>query len=313
MAAHTELKYRTYDQLLAEIQTDFRNFYLEDLINPQDFIKIAKRVNYDLGLKVFKTHETVLEIEKGKAKLPNNFNVLNFALVISHHKVTEPVIQGTHTEYMPVGGLYTPPPGEVHICAEPVVNPQANLCNSCGQVPQTCGCNTSCSVTLSCSGQSMMLVQKLKYETRTWTEFHAIKIVDNGTVVDLDCPNKKWMSSTTAYIKNGFLYTSFPTGKLYLNYQGMLEDDEGNLLVPDHDMLNEYYEYAIKQRVLENAVMNGETVSQMQFQIVEQRLKAARNNANSLVNTPDFGELRKIWETNRKAQYHNYWNMFKRY
>ena len=278
---------------MAEIQTDFRNFDLDGLINPQDFIKIAKRVNYDLGLRVFKTHETVLEIEKGKTKLPNNFNVLNFALIVSHHKVTEPVIQGTHTEYMPVGGLYTPPPGEVHICAQPVVNPQANLCNSCGQVPQTCGCNTSCSV--------------------TWTEFHAIKIVDNGTVVDLDCPNKKWMSSNTAYIKNGFLYTSFPTGKLYLNYQGMLEDDEGNLLVPDHDMLNEYYEYAIKQRVLENAVMNGEAVTQMQFQIVEQRLKAARNNANTLVNTPDFGELRKIWETNRKAQYHNYWNMFKRY
>ena len=161
--------------------------------------------------------------------------------------------------------------------------------------------------------QLAALVQKLKYETRTWTEFHSIKIVDNGNVIDLDCPNQKWMSSNTAYIKNGFIYTSFPTGKLYLNYQGLLEDDEGNLLVPDHDMLNEYYEYAIKQRVLENAVMNGEAVTQMQFQIVEQRLKAARNNANTLVNTPDFGELRKIWETNRKAQYHNYWNMFKRY
>lgn len=313
MAAHTELKYRTYDQLLAEIQTDFRNFYLEDLINPQDFIKVAKRVNYDLGLKVFKTHEQVIEIEKGKAKLPNNFNVLNFALIVSQHQVTEPVIQGTHTEYIPVGGLYTPPSGEVHVCAEPVVNPQAGLCNTCGQVPQTCGCNSTCSVKLSCTGQAMMLVQKLKYETRTWTEFHSIKIVDNGTVVDLDCPNKKWMSANTAYIKNGFLYTSFPTGKLYINYQGMLEDDEGNLLVPDHDMLNEYYEYAVKQRVLENAIMNGETVTQMQFQIVETRLKAARNNANTLVNTPDFGELRKIWETNRKAQYHNYWNMFKRY
>ena len=108
MAAHTELKYRTYDQLLAEIQTDFRNFFLEDLINPQDFIKIAKRVNYDLGLRVFKTHEQVLEVEKGKAKLPNNFNVLNFAYILTDHFIVEPLISGTHVENVNLGPLYNP-------------------------------------------------------------------------------------------------------------------------------------------------------------------------------------------------------------
>ncbi|MEY2701973.1 MAG: hypothetical protein RLY43_606 [Bacteroidota bacterium] len=313
MAKHTELKYRTYDQLLAEVQTDMRSFYLEDLINPQEFIKVAKKVNYELGLKLFKTKEDVIEIERGKAKLPNDFNVLNFALLVSQHKVTEPVIQGIQTEYIPAGVPYTPPPGEIAVCATPVVNPQSNLCGTCNQSPQLCNCTQQCSVTLNCQGQSMMLVQKLKYETRTWSEFHPVRITDTGNVLDLDCPNKTWMSRNSAYIRNGFIHTSFPTGKMYINYQGMMEDDEGNLLVPDHDMLNEYYEYAIKQRVLENAILNGETVTQMQFQVVEQRLRAARNNANSLVNTPDFGELRKIWETNRRAQYSNYWNMFKRY
>lgn len=306
------LNYRTYDQLLAEIQSDFKSFYLEDFINPQEFIKVAKRCNYELGLKIFKTSEAIIDIEKGKGKLPNNFNVLNFALMLSKYTRTEPVIAGTHTERVPVQQLYNPGVGEINICADPVVNAPTTSCNTCGNQNSNCNCNTPCNVHLNCKGEQTVLIQKLKYETRSWNEFYPIRIIENGDVVDMDCPNKKWQVKNSAYIKNGFIYPSFQTGKIYINYQGLMEDEEGNLLVPDHDLLNEFYEYAIKQRVLENMIMNGETVNQMQLQLVEQRLRAARNNAYSLVNTPDFNELRRIWEVNRKAQYSNYYDMFRR-
>jgi hypothetical protein len=306
------LQYRTYDQLLAEIQSDFKSYYLEDFINPQEFIKVAKRCNYELGLKIFKTSEAIIDIEKGKGKLPNSFNVLNFAFMLSKHTRTEPIISGTHTERVPVQQLYNPGVGEINICADPVVNAPTTSCNSCGNQTSNCNCNTPCNVQLNCKGEQTVLIQKLKYETRTWNEFYPLRIIDNGDVVDMDCPNKKWQVRNSAYIKNGFIYPSFQTGKIYINYQGLMEDEEGNLLVPDHDLLNEFYEYAVKQRVLENMIMNGENVNQMQIQLIEQRLRAARNNAYSLVNTPDFNELRRIWEVNRKAQYSNYYDMFRR-
>jgi hypothetical protein len=47
------------------------------------------------------------------------------------------------------------------------------------------------------------------------------------------------------------------------------------------------------------------------MQLIEQRLRAARNNALTIVNTPNFSEMKKLWETNRKAQYGRYYNMFK--
>ena len=59
------LKYRTYDQLLAEIQTDFKRHYLEDFINPQEFIKIAKRCNHVIVL----LSKSYLESEKCYADL----------------------------------------------------------------------------------------------------------------------------------------------------------------------------------------------------------------------------------------------------
>ena len=91
-----------------------------------------------------------------------------------------------------------------------------------------------------------------------------------------------------------------------------MENSAGDLLVLDQPYCNEYYEYAMKQRILENMVWNGENVSQ-QLGLVETRLRAARNNALSFVNTPDFAEMRKVWTMNRRAQYHNYYNMFLSY
>lgn len=317
---NTFLNYRTYDQLLAEIQSDFKKYYLEDFINPQEFIKVAKRCNYELGLKIFKTKEVVLDIEKGRAKLPNNFNVLNFALMLTNRFMVEPIISGTQVENVALGPTYNPGNfNDVDLCSNGVVqNSPMNTtctdsCSACGSNFNHCSCKPVGDVTLNCQGQYMVLVQQFKFHTKQWSELSTIRMINSPDVIDPDCPNKTWQALNTAYIKNGFIYASFKTGKLYINYQGMMEDEEGNLLVPDHDMLNEFYEYAIKQRVLENMIMNGENVNQAQLQIVEQRLRAARNNAYSLVNTPNFSELRRIWEVNRKAQYHNFYNMFKSY
>ena len=61
-------KYRTFDQLLEDVTVDFSSYALEGMIEPQQLIKVATRVNYDLGLRIHKTKETVLDIEHNKAK-----------------------------------------------------------------------------------------------------------------------------------------------------------------------------------------------------------------------------------------------------
>lgn len=319
---NTFLNYRTYDQLLAEIQSDFKRYYLEDFINPQEFIKVAKRCNAELGLRIFKTKEAIIDVEKGRGKLPNDFQVLNFAFLLTEHYIVEPLISGTHVENINLGPVYNPGQwDDVNLCANPIL-PQEPECKPC-DVPHPhskCdGCGTSfnnCSckplnVHLDCKGNFVALTQHFKFHTRKWQTLRSVRIINSPDVVDINCPNKTWQAKDSAYLKDQFIYPSFTTGKFYINYQGYMEDDDGNLLVPDHDLLNEFYEYAIKQRVLENMIMNGETVNPSQIQIVEQRLRAARNNAYSYVNTPNFNELRRIWEVNRKAQYHNFYNMFR--
>jgi hypothetical protein len=285
----TELKYRTFDELLNEVRTDFVMYDTENMIEPAQMIKVAQRVNYDLGLRINGTKETVLEICKRKVKLPDDFYVANYAYLCHSHQTSFPAISGRQTENV-------------------IIDRTGPDCSRCGGVVDTCSC-TGTYVNECQNGEriTVQVIEKRLYETKIYEHFDKFEFSpDRGRIDALE------KTYPTGYIQNGFIYTNIESGDLFLSYQGNLEDHDGNLLVLDHPMINEYYEYAIKQRLLENLFINGEEVTQ-RLQLVEQRLRAARNNALSIVNTPDFAEMYQLWWTNRKAQYGKYYDMFKSY
>ncbi len=320
MSYNYTLKYRTFDQLLAAAKSDFRKYDLNDEIMDQDLVKVAQRVNYDLGLRINQTKEVVLEVEKGRVRLPNNFYTMNFALMCGEYETKTYFPQGTHVEerIIDAGVEYqTPPPNVVDVCQDPPTVDPCDPCLQCGNpccdAPCTSCSSTAISCSLNCKGETVQLVQTLTYETRKFSVLKPIRFLENNESIECDCPNLYWDSPFTGWIKDGWLYFNFQAGKVYLNYQGMMEDDEGNLLVPNHDMINEYYEYALKQRILENLIMNDVPVTQAKIQLIEQRYRVARNYAKSIVNTPNYNELRRVWKMNRKAMYHRYYNMFASY
>jgi len=276
----TELKYKTFDELLEDVSVDFSMYSLEGMIEPQQLIKVVQRINYDLGLRIFKTKEEVLDIENSLVRLPDDFYVMNYALLCGQYKVEQPAMSGTHVE-------------------EVIVDPQS-VTTPCGDT-----CITSC-------GDHMRLVQKLQYETRIYDINTPISLSGSSKTISCDCPNTSYKSPYAGRLKDGFIYMNIETGKLYINYQGALEDEDGNLLILDHPMINEYYEYGLKQRILENLYMNGEDVMQ-KLNLIEQRFRGARNNALSIVNTPNFKELSKLHDMNRRAMYNKYYDQFKSY
>jgi len=285
-------KYRSFNQLYEDVTIDFANYALENMIEPQQLIKVATRVNYDLGLRIHRTKEVVLDIEHGRAKLPTDFAYLNYAYRCGDYTIVDRPPGGTHIETFN-DVPYVPAPGESGPCDDPT-------------------CRDVCVIKTCDEKNEHQLVQRIgTSQYRTFTAFMPLRIKNVNKYV-CDCPNVNIQAPDIAEIRDGFMFTSFTTGKVYISYQGAMEDAEGNLLVLDHPYCNEYYEYALKQRILENMIFAGENVSQ-QLGLIEGRLRAARNNALSFVNTPNFRELQEMWWTNRRAQYHNYYNMFKSY
>jgi hypothetical protein len=232
---------------------------------------------------------------------------------------------GTNIQEVP----YREAPSSVNTCAPETVN-----CRTCNSNPcnKTAACELNCPITdpipteydpnnpygntcipprvfMNCKGEKWELIQVINPSlTKVSTYLKPLRMKASQEI-ECDCPNLYHNTADEGWIKNGFLNTTFESGKVYLNYQGDLSDDNGNLMVPDHELLNDYYEYALKQRIFENLFINGEDVSQ-RMQVIEARLREARNNAISLVNTPNFKEMEKLWWTNRKAMYGKYYYMF---
>jgi hypothetical protein len=322
------LKYRTFDQLLEDVTIDLNTFALENMIEPQQLIKVTRKVNYQLGLRINQTKEVVLDVCHHKVKLPDDFYTFNFAMICGEFKEVvgyDGMAGGTNIQEVP----YREAPSTVNTCAPETVN-----CRTCNSNPcnHTAACELNHPITdpiptaydpnnpygntciaprvfMNCKGEKWELIQVINPSlTKVSTYLKPLRMKASQEI-ECDCPNLYHNTADEGWIKNGFLNTTFESGKVYLNYQGDLSDDNGNLMVPDHELLNEYYEYALKQRIFENLFINGEDVSQ-RMQLIEARLKEARTNALSLVNTPNFKEMEQIWWTNRKAMYGKYYYMF---
>lgn len=310
------LKYRTFDQLLEDVTIDLHTFALENMIEPQQLIKVVRKVNYQLGLRINQTKEVILDVTHHKVKLPDDFYTFNYALICGDFQEVvgyDGYAGGTNMQEV----RYSDWPNEVTECG----CPKDNRCCLDGKEgiclthnPEAPYGDTSIKprVFLNCKGEAYELIQVVNPSTTRLFRFLKPLRMKTSQEIDCDCPNLYYNTPDQGWIKDGYLNTTFESGKVYLNYQGDLTDDNGNLMVPDHELLNDYYEYALKSRIFENLFINGEDVSQ-RIQIIDARLREARNNAISLVNTPNYKEMEKLWWTNRKAMYGKYYYMFMSY
>jgi hypothetical protein len=408
-----ELQYKTFDELMADVNVDFQQYNLENMVDPQQLIRVAGKVNYDLGIQITREKEAVIDICNYKGRLPSDFQILNYAYMCGKYTVEDMVPSGTHIEdvvltppeckkpkiyyyaidYAPVASslcatdCFTPSlgrddffgvvsyfplnPGDtvyiqlsnnIGLCVdlvgsglfeipnasypESVVGPlppgqfwkvynvlqKHSNCAACKQrhnqnnsTAPNCGdpiqnvapvekqpndspfCMPQDACMNKC-GDYYQLIQKVKYTTRTYTEFMPIYIKP-GKQIDCDCPNTKIRAGAYAEIKNGFINAGFENGTVYINYQALMQDNDGNLLVLDHPMITEYYEYALKERILENLFMNGETGLEGKLQLIAAKLRIARVNALSIVRTPNFSEMKRVWKEARNIMYRRFYDI----
>lgn len=288
----TELKYRSFESLLEDIRVDLKAFANAGRIEPAQLIRQALKVSYDLGLRINQTKQTVLEIEHNKARLPEDFYVMNFALLCGEFTLHQTLPQGTQIWEQDIVPTYTDwidtPLCETDPC-RPTQWPLSNQ-------PV---CLTKC-------GTGYQLIQKVNTQSRTYEYMYPIRFT-NPRFVDCDCPNLQHKCANEAYIRDGFVFVNFECGNLYINYEGALVDDQGGILVPDQPYLNEYYEWALKVKVLESAFFEGDNTVQNMLQLAQTNLRAARNNALSVVNTPNFKEMQDTWAANRRAYHMKYY------
>lgn len=280
-----ELQYKTFNQLMASVESDLGRYADEGIIDEMLYIKEARKINAELGLKINKEKEIIIDVENYKACLPEDFQFLQLALASHISYVTVPKIQGVHTE--------------------DVMTPLVNKCRECGQHP--CSCQYEFK---ACKGY-FYVAQKQGIKTIKHEHFEPLSLTRTSSKFCSDhCINNEFKSHNVMNIMNGEATFSFRQGKVYLNYLSDMVDEDGQLLILDHPLTNDYYEYAIKKKIFENLKFNkdADVVQDLQYTIGE--LRQARTRAISIVNMPEYDEINEIFQRNRMRFYNNYIEYF---
>lgn len=370
------LQYRTMDELLGAVMTDLSAFNADSSIETAELIKIAQDCTYSLGLKIYQTKETILDIEHGRTKLPADFHIMNYGLLCNHWETVYPSIsngiQGhtvmtSHTS----PNLTTCPcwsvtctnavsvpvtfcdnstkvvdftAGTTKICASNIDISQApagviaiatnsfcfmdhstgdfncNLpsCNTCNSTP--CNCNTVHAdpwfknkvYSLCDNTVGVKVVEQCKFETREYTTFEKVYFVTSKQATAFTLNAQFRQSCNRAQIRNNFIELGVNHGKLYICYEGAMEDEDGNLLVLDHPKINMYYEYSLKKRILENLYLNGDPDLERRLQYVINELRVARASALAIAAMPDYSDMVNNYSAHRLNAYGKYMLPFQR-
>jgi hypothetical protein len=282
MSSKYLLKYRTFDSLMDTVEDSMQVYSAEGLIDRSQLIQDARRINKELGYRIEEEREQLLEVNNYKAKLPNDFHKLNFGLVCHKHSITT-TLPGIHREDVTVD---TCTPSSIELCQCPTV--QQNSC---------CG--------------NYKVVQHIKTETLEYTIVDILNLVRSRQYCSDGCPTIGFNNSSTAQIAGGYIHTSFESGSLYINYMANMENEDGELLVLDHELVNDYYEYSMKAKILENLILNKEVAERDIYMLMDSKAKEAGKFAKRFVNVPEYHELADAMEYNRKRAYSKYYNIFK--
>lgn len=311
------IKYRTFDELLTEVKSDFPLMDQDGMIDPQDYIKHAKYINARLGIKIRTNKQRIIEIRNGRGKLPSDLEIFNYGAMLMTHTEIIPMGHADHVVALPPAN-YTDPllnicfPENPNLPLEelPLTQNCGDSCSGCHQTYNKCYCVPSEYVKTNCKGDKLVVLREYKNHKRVYENLIPMDLVNSPLYTDDYCFKRTFRKGNELTIRDGYIFSAIENGNLYINYEGMLEDMDGNLLVLDHDLINMYYEYYLKSKCLENAHARNYPVNPNLEQRIEMNLRKERIAAESLVNMLEFQEISKAHKLLRKAFYVKYYRMF---
>lgn len=224
-----------YTQIKEELKSYFQTGVIDDILFP----KYTERALKLLGRSSFKIEENIFQVENYEVKLPDNF-----------HAVRELWLTTS------VDQTYRMP----NACYEQAtvrITPERDFCDT-GDF---------------CAPKEI----KVTYKTLgTYIQsFHCHHLLKPGNVnarenCSLDSYNRFSDSLDSFEVRNGKLYTNFPSGTVYMVYYVNEYDENEYQLIPDNERIKDYLYYELYYRCFSNIYNNisDETLKQIEGKMI---------------------------------------------
>jgi len=266
---YTLRKYIDASEVFNRVSSSLKSYFDSDLVIIDEYYKVIDHCNATLGFKINPTKEAMLTIESGSAVLPDDFLLLDLALVVDTQKVIHHFPQ-IKTETL------------TGVC--PTAEELSIVDNPC------------CSFKLKC-GKKPTLVCELEDVSMEFCETYIIRLTERKYCAS-DCLNIYSDSKYYMEIRNGQIWTDcIDEGKLYILYTASLNNRDNIPQCLDNPIILEYYEQALKYRILSDLYINKRLEIAQALQLVEKDFIKAKNAAITLATTPEFSTLMSINNT----------------
>lgn len=273
-------EHRPMDQLMSIVKNDFRKFDAEGLIDDGTCVKVVQYCNDKLGIPIREVREIAIPVFEYKAQLPLDFEKLYYTCALN----------ATNT-------LVTTN-----------INPWDNNFDS--DIVYDAALDRE---SLGCVENYQVVVKRVNNTTihqhGTWIELD----VDTSSHkhCHLDCPNKRKKGKYTITIKDGYIETPFRAGTLYIMYLGMMKDLDGNITFPFHPLITPYYEWAIKEKILSDAIFNSDAANLGDlYKIAERQRQLAWLDAFNITVDSSFGQYVDRQRKKELGWYNQYFKFF---
>lgn len=293
------IKYMTFSQLMSSVESDMESFADSGMVDRSKYIKTIRKVNSDLGVRINQEKEVLLDIKNYRTTLPDDFEHLQLALLCEE----------TPTRCQ----IVSPSPDAPKLIS--CLDTDSATFNPCAACPTSCPEGSSTTI----CGQCYKVYQKVDYDlTLAYSTKVPVKLTKRShTYCSSNCLNSLLNSDKYKYVldvDDGVMTLSgIKEGKIYVNYITDMINGDNEIILVNHPLLTDYYEYSVKEKMMENYMLNNDSdVSSKLKYLIEQK-KLARIDAMNFVYMPEFTEITAYQKAKRENFYNRFYKQFERY
>jgi hypothetical protein len=267
---------------MAIVKQSMSKFDDEGLIDEGKLIKTVMRCNDKLGMPIREIKQKIIPVEEWQADLPLDFEKLYYVCALQCSNTT--VISAYKN---PFDNSF-----DRSIIYEAELS-RENL----GGAPNY-------NVTIK-----KLTDLEIKAEYTNWTEL-ALTPTSNPYCHPA-CPNMTRPGKYQISITDDKINTPFRKGELYVMYLGAMRDEEGNILFPFNPRITPYYEWAVKEQILMDAIFNSEGNYGELLKLAQQEKSYAWLDAFNITTEKGYGEFAEMQKKKEWEYYNKYFKNIK--
>lgn len=286
---------------MASVEGDFHKWSDAGLVDQLKLIKVIRECNEKLGIRIYRPREAILyitegnEIRHGRADLPADFYKVEMVFALHKRFVNS---------MLPIGPGFQQvfgPPTLEQIQAGEITDFTGALTEP--GLPPTWLIKTPLTQLQIQINDIIPLHITEGYHDR-FTEYSPNRGFHHGH------HHHRYHDGYSINIEDDYIETDFHEGVIYMQYLGDMKNEKGEDIIPFHPLLNEYYEWALKARILENIMYNTEADVQGLLKDARNQRNLAFHDAVNFAMGKEAGEWNRFEKKREQEFFHKYYRIF---